>query len=189
VKLGLEVDWIPGRTDEVAKILEPYPWDFLLGSVHILDGLAVDGEEEGLWERLTVEEVWSRYFAALRDLAASGLVDVLAHPDLPKIHGRRPSADEVAAHHEETATAVAEAGVAVEVSTAGLRKPVGELYPDADLLARCRELGVGATLASDAHVPHDVGRAFGEGITHLRAAGYETVTVYGGRNSRQEPLG
>jgi histidinol-phosphatase (PHP family) len=188
VKLGLEVDWIPGRAGELAEILEPYPWDFLLGSVHILDGLAVDGEE-GLWERLTVEEVWSRYFAALVELAASGLVDVLAHPDLPKIFGRRPSADEVAAHHEETAAAVAEAGVAVEVSTAGLRKPVGELYPDGDLLTRCRDLGVGATLASDAHVPHGAGRDFGLAISHLRAAGYETVTVFDGRISRQEPLG
>jgi histidinol-phosphatase (PHP family) len=84
---------------------------------------------------------------------------------------------------------VAEAGVAVEVSTAGLRKPVSELYPDGDLLARCRDLGVGATLASDAHVPHDAGRDFGLAISHLRAAGYETVTVFDGRISRQEPLG
>ena len=131
--------------------------------MHILDGQEVDGEEEGVWQSLSVEEVWSRYFSALRELAASGLVDVLAHPDLPKIFGRRPPVDEVTAHHEETAAAVAEAGVAVEVSTAGLRKPVGELYPDGDLLARCRELGVGATLASDAHVPHDVGRDFEAG--------------------------
>ncbi|HXV58985.1 MAG TPA: histidinol-phosphatase [Gaiellaceae bacterium] len=188
VKLGLEVDWLPGREAEIADALAPYPWDYLLGSVHLVEGEAVD-LEPGVWGRLPVEEVWSRYFAALGDLAASGLVDVLAHADLVKIFGRRPSPERVEALHEEAADAVAAAGVAVELSTAGLRKPVGELYPDADLLARLRARGVGATLASDAHVAGDVGRDFEAGLERLRAAGYETVTVLEGRAARQEPLG
>lgn len=188
VKLALEVDWLGGREVELAEILAPYPWDYLLGSVHLLGDEAVD-LDPGVWGRLPVEDVWERYFAALRDLATSGLADVLAHPDLVKIFGRRPAPEEVEAHHEATASAAAEAGVAVEVSTAGLRKPVGELYPDAGLLARCRELGVGATLASDAHVAQDVGRDFDAGVEHLRAAGYGTLTVFEGRAGRQEPLG
>lgn len=188
VKLGLELEWIPGRDEELAGIMRPYPWDFLLGSVHLVDGEAVD-LEPGVWGQMSVEDVWRRYFAELGDLAASGLADVLAHPDLVKIFGRRPAPKVVGACHEEAATAIAEAGVAVEVSTAGLRKPVGELYPDAGFLARCRERGVGATLASDAHVAHDVGRDFEAGIEHLRSAGYETVTVFEGRVARQEPLG
>ena len=106
-----------------------------------------------------------------------------------KIFGRRPAPQEVEKHHEEAAAAVAESGVAVEVSTAGLRKPVGELYPDLGFLARCREHGAGATLASDAHVAEDVGRDFEAGLDHLRSAGYETVTVFEGRVARQEPLG
>lgn len=188
VKLGLELEWIPGRDEELAGIMRPYPWDFLLGSVHLVDGEAVD-LEPGVWGQMSVEDVWRRYFAELGDLAASGLADVLAHPDLVKIFGRRPAPKVVGACHEEAATAIAEAGVAVEVSTAGLRKPVGELYPDAGFLTRCRERGVGATLASDAHVAHDVGRDFEAGIEHLRSAGYETVTVFEGRVARQEPLG
>jgi histidinol-phosphatase (PHP family) len=189
VKLGLELEWIPGRDAELAELLESYPWDFLLGSVHLVDGEAVDMESDPLWARLPVSEVWRRYFLELAALARSGLADVLAHPDLVKIFGRRPAAAEVEAHHDEAAAAFAEAGVAVEVSTAGLRKPVGELYPDLGLLARCRERGVGATLASDAHVAHDVGRDFEAGLDHLRSAGYETVTVFDGRVGRQESLG
>jgi histidinol-phosphatase (PHP family) len=189
VKLGLELEWIPGRDAELAELLEPYPWDFLLGSVHLVDGEAVDMESDPLWARLPVNEVWRRYFLELAALARSRLVDVLAHPDLVKIFGRRPAAAEVEAHHDEAAATFAEAGVAVEVSTAGLRKPVGELYPDLGLLVRCRERGVGATLASDAHVAHDVGRDFEAGLDHLRSAGYETVTVFDGRVGRQESLG
>ena len=190
VKLGLEVEWLPGREGELEEVLRPYPWDFLLGSVHLLDGKAVDMESEsGLWDRLPVEDVWRRYFAELAALARSGLADVLAHPDLVKIFGRRPAAEEVESHHAGAAAAFAETGVAVEASTAGLRKPVGELYPDLKFLRLCCEGGVGATLASDAHVAQAVGRDFEAGLDHLRSAGYETVTVFDGRAGRQETLG
>jgi histidinol-phosphatase (PHP family) len=188
VKLGLEVDYVAGRLEELADRLAPYPWDYLLGSVHWLEGLAVD-MEPGLWARASVEEVWVQYFAALRELTASGLADVLAHPDLVKIFAQRPGPERVAAHHEELAQAAADAGVAIEVSTAGLRKRVGELYPDPELLTRCRAHGVPVTTASDAHVPRLVGEDFDRALELLRAAGYDTVTVFEARQGRQEPLG
>jgi histidinol-phosphatase (PHP family) len=188
VKLGLEVDYFPGRHHEVADLLAPYPWDFLLGSVHLLDGEAID-QQPGLWARLPIEEVWSRYFDALRELARSGLVDVLAHPDLVKIYGRRPSPESVAAHHEQTVAEIDQAGVTVEVSTAGLRRPVGELYPAPDFLQRCRKREIAVTTASDAHHPGDVGRDLDRAVEALSGAGYETVTVYEERKARQEPLG
>ena len=131
VKLALELEWLSDRDGELAEILRPYPWDFLLGSVHLVDGVAVDMESDpGLWDLHSVDEVWRRYFHELGALARSGLADVLAHPDLVKIFGRRPEPEVVEACHEEAVVGIAEGGMAVEVSTAGLRKPVGELYPD-----------------------------------------------------------
>ena len=190
VKLALELEWLPESHERLAEILSPYPWDFLLGSVHLIDGVAVDMESDaGLWDRLPVEDVWRRYFAELGALARSGIADVLAHPDLVKIFGRRPHGELVETCHEQAAAAIGESGVAVEVSTAGLRKPVGELYPDAGFLGRCHDHGVGTTLASDAHVARDVGRDFDAGLELLRSAGYETVTVFVEREARQEPLG
>jgi histidinol-phosphatase (PHP family) len=181
VKLGLEVDWVPARAEELAAILEPYPWDVLLGSVHWIDGVAVD-QRPGLWEHLTVEEVWARYAAELEAAARSGHFDVLAHPDLVKIFG-----DRVAFDWQPLIDALD--GVALEVSTAGLRKPVGELYPDAALLRAAARSGVRITLASDAHLAADVGRDVGRAVEHARRAGYETVTVFDGRQGRQEPIG
>lgn len=175
VKLGLEVDYVGDRQDELASLLEPYPWDFLLGSVHWVDGLAID-QEPGLWAFVSVEEVWQRYFGALAELAGSGHVDVLAHPDLAKIFGRRPEPIEYPAL----------TGVALEISTNGLYKPVGELYPDIGFL---EAVGLPITLASDAHVPQNVGRDLDRAVEHARAAGYDTVTVFDGRRPRQEPLG
>ena len=181
VKLGLEVDWVPEHAGPIAAALEPYPWDYLLGSVHWIDGLAVD-QRPGLWAELGVDGVWSRYAAELEAAARSGHFDALAHPDLVKIFGDRVTWD------WQPLIASLD-GVALEVSTAGLRKPVAELYPEPALLRLARAAGVAITLASDAHLAEDVGRDLDRAVAHARDAGYDTVTVFEGRTSRQEPLG
>jgi histidinol-phosphatase (PHP family) len=184
VKLGLEVDYVPGREDETRAILEPYPWDYLLGSIHYIDGLGVDGGPR-LLDAVGVEAAWRRYFGTLAAAARSGLFDSLAHPDLVKIFGERAAAFD----YGPVIAAIAETGVAVEVSTAGLRKPVRELYPHPDFLAACRARGVPVTLASDAHTPGLVGRDFDRARELLRSVGYETITLFDRRRARQEPLG
>jgi histidinol-phosphatase (PHP family) len=183
VKVGLEVDWAFERADELAAVLEPYPWDFLLGSVHMVGDHAIDtGAGLGIWAEMAEDEVWMRYVEMLSVAARSGHFDVLSHPDLAKIYGVRGS-DE---RYEELAAAVDEAGVALEISTAGLRKPVGELYPDARLLQLS---AAPITLASDAHEPVLVGEDFAEAVELARANGRDTVSVFDARVRRQEPIG
>ena len=184
VKLGLEVDWLGERAPELGELLAPYPFDYFLGSVHWLDNEhGVDGGAgEGAWALWPEDEVWRRYVEALSAAAASGWFDALSHPDLAKIYGVQ-GADE---RYKELAAAVDAAGIALEISTAGLRKPVGELYPDPRLL----ELSSAPiTLASDAHEPALVGEDFDQALELARAAGRETVSVFEGRTRRQEPLG
>ena len=188
VKLGLEVDFEPERVDETREILAPYPWDYLLGSVHFVDGFAIDARPS-LIDDAGEDAAWQRYFRRLAQCARSGLVDVLSHPDLVKIFGRRPKRMRTAACHAELADALDRTGVALEVSSAGLHKPVGEVYPDVELLESARPRGVPITLASDAHVAADVGRDLHRAMERAREAGYETVTVFDGRRARQEPLG
>jgi histidinol-phosphatase (PHP family) len=184
VKLGLEVDWVPERVDELRDALAPYPWDYLLGSLHFVDGRAIDGTPR-LTDEVGAEAAWARYFAELADAAESALFDSLAHPDLVKIFGVR-AADPQLLYAEVVARLD---GVCLEVSSAGLHKPVGELYPDPEFLAMARAGGARITLASDAHVPQNVGRDLDQAIEHARAAGYETVTVFDARQARQVPLG
>ena len=188
VKLGLEVDYVGEQQERLAELIGGYPWDFLLGSVHYVGDLAID-QEPGMWGIHSVEESWRRYVDALSELAASGTVDVLAHPDLAKIFSRRPDTAVLAELHSEIADAAARAGLAIEISTAGLRKPVGELYPDPQLLRACVERGVPITTASDAHLPTDVGRDLEQAVALAREAGCDTVTVFEARRRRQEPLG
>ena len=152
--------------------------------MHFVDGHSVDmdpsfGDEAG----------WRAYFEALAQAAASGLFDVLSHPDLVKFFGSRPAPEVLDELHDAAARAIAAAGTCLEVSAAGLHKPVGDVYPDLALLRRCRALDVPITLASDAHQPEHVGRDIDHAVAQARAAGYDTVTVFEGRRRRQEPLG
>lgn len=188
VKLGIEVDWVPSRAERLGEILAPYPWDYLLGSVHYVEELGID-VQPSLIDALGAEPAWARYFHELTELAASGLVDVLAHPDLIKFFGVRPADAFARSVHEEFVGKLERTGVALEVSTAGRYKPVCELYPDPGLLELARRRGIPVTLASDAHVPENVGRDLDLAVELARAAGYETVTVFDGRRGRQEPLG
>jgi histidinol-phosphatase (PHP family) len=181
VKLGIEVDYVPGREEETAELLGPYPWDYVLGSIHFIDGAGVDGRPT-LIDEVGVEEAWRRYYEALASAADSGLFDSLAHPDLVRMYG--PEID-----WDWNAVAGSLDGVCLEVSTSGLHKAHEKLYPNPGLLAAARRRGAPITLASDAHVPEHVGRDFNEAIDFARAAGYDTITVFDGRRSRQEPLG
>ena len=181
VKLGLEVDYVHGREEEIREILSPYPWDYLTGSIHFIGEARIDSEPS-LVELVGAEEAWRRYYETLGLAARSGLFDTLAHPDLVKMYG--PSIP-----WDWTAVAASLDATRLEVSSAGLHKPHGQLYPDSELLVEARKRGVEITLASDAHVPANVGRDLDRAIDHAAAAGYETVTVFDARNARQEPLG
>ncbi len=188
VKLGLEIDIVPGRQERLAELLEPYPFDLLLGSVHEVLTTPID-DQPGIWERLSVEDVWRRYVKSVAELAVSGAVDVMAHPDLAKIYGSRPDPAVEAELAEELAAGLAAADVAAEISTAGLRKPVGEIYPSAALLGAFYRHGVPITTASDAHEPHLVGEDLDLALSLARVVGYDTVSAFEGRTRRQEPLG
>jgi histidinol-phosphatase (PHP family) len=181
VKLGLEVDYEPDKEEETRDILAPYPWDYLIGSIHFIDGQGIDGEPS-LVSEVGVEAAWRRYYETLGRAARSGLFDTLGHPDLVKMFGPEITWDWPAVARELD-------GVRVEVSSAGLHKPHGKLYPNAALLSAAKVRGVEITLASDAHVPQNVGRDLDSAIEHARTAGYETVTVFDGRVSRQVPIG
>ena len=184
VLLGIEMDWIPGREDDIRALLASQPFDIVLGSVHWLGDLAVDHPDYPCWDSLGAGETWGRYLDELAAAAGSGLFDVLAHPDLPKVFGT-PMPERLTARRDEVIAHIAEAGVAVECSSAGLRKPCRALYPDPDWLAAFRRAGVPVTLASDAHRPEDVARDYPTAVAALRGAGYETITRFRGREPEQ----
>jgi histidinol-phosphatase (PHP family) len=191
VKIGLELDYVPGREVELAAVLDGRPFDYVIGSVHYIAERAVDDESYDAWRQSAPDEVWREYFEAVGEAAATGLFDVLAHLDLVKVWGAgRPAPPRpLTTYYASAMTAIREADVAIEVSTAGLRKPVGEIYPSPDLLQMCLEAGKPVSLSSDAHVPEHLGFAYDRAVEMLRAAGVGEVAVFERRVRRLEPLG
>lgn len=192
VVLGLEVDHYSGRMDEVGRLLDGYPFDVLLGSIHWLGAWGFDNYDDPVfgpeWDARDVEDVWRAYTDALDELAASGTCDVLAHPDLVKITGRFPSPAAVDECHHRMAEIAARSGMAAEVSSAGWFKPVGEAYPAPTLLQRFHAAGVPITTASDAHKLERVAVKRPEIRQLVQAAGYDKLCAFDGRKPREVPL-
>jgi histidinol-phosphatase (PHP family) len=188
VRAGIELDWLPERSAELRELAGGHGWDYVLGSVHWLGSLGIDHPGYPVWETLDAAEAWRRYFAELAAAAESGLYDSMAHPDLAKVFGHRPALPLRERLYREAADALAAAGVCIEVSTAGLRKPAAELYPAPALLAACRRAGVPVTLGSDAHAPADVGRDYPVALAALARAGYTSYVRLRGRERLAEPL-
>ena len=174
LKLGIECDFVPGAEDRTANLLEARDFDYVVGSVHFVGERAVDHEGWDVWEgEGDPDEVWRRYFEALAECARSGLFDILAHPDLVKVWGgARPLPErDPRVFYEPAVEAIAESGIAVEVSTAGLRKPVGEIYPAPAFAEMCVEAGAVFALSSDAHLPEQVGFGYDRALEFLDELG------------------
>ncbi len=190
--LGIEVDFVPGREDRLANLLEGRDWDYVIGSIHFLRDAAVDMDGDfDVWRSADPDRVWSRYFGWLGEAARSGLFDVLAHPDLVKVWGAerpRPSGD-LRRFYDRAMDGIADSDVAIEVSTAGLRKPVGEIYPAPAFLEMCLEAGCPVALSSDAHVPDELGYGYDQAVELLDSIGVSEIATFDRRARRLEPLG
>lgn len=178
VKLGIEVDYVPGFEKALALELACYPFDYVTGSVHFIDSWGFDNPAEiAEYAKRDLGRVYEQYFELVQQAALSGLFDVMAHPDLVKKFGFRPEED-LTPLYEETARAFKKAGVCVEVNTAGLRYPAREIYPAPDLLAVFYRYGIPVTLGSDAHAPEQVGAGLSEALQLVRATGYSEITLF-----------
>jgi len=192
LRLGLEVDFVPGREELTKSLIERCGLDYVIGSVHFLGDLAVDFDRYDIWAHpRSPEDVWQRYFETLAAAARSGLFDILAHPDLVKMWGSaRPVVPgDPRRYYEPALEAIAQSQIAVEVSTAGLRKPVGEIYPAPAFLEAVVATGAPIALSSDAHLPEQIGFRYDEALELLDAVGVTEVAVFERRRRRLEPLG
>jgi histidinol-phosphatase (PHP family) len=185
IRLGLECDFIPGYENHIRDLAQSADWDYLIGSVHyITPEWDVDNPKHlKRWTEQPVEEVWERYFAAYTKMVESCLFDFLAHPDLVKKFGHRPEGD-LSRFYLKTLDAVAEAGVTLEVSTAGLRKDVHEIYPSRDFLVAARARNIPIVINSDAHDPKEIAHEFDRAYGLAIDVGYTQVMRFEERKAK-----
>jgi histidinol-phosphatase (PHP family) len=178
VRLGIEVDYVPGFENKLAPSLAAYPFDYITGSVHFIDGWGFDNPAEiEEYSKRELQIVYEQYFNLVQQAALTGLFDIMAHPDLVKKFGFRPEV-ELTYLYEQTARIFKEAGVCVEVNSAGLRYPAREIYPAPAMLSIFQHYGIPVTLGSDAHAPGQVGAGLDEALQLVKAAGYRKITLF-----------
>jgi histidinol-phosphatase (PHP family) len=183
IRAGIELDNDPIHSTAGRQWIEKH-WDkldFVLGSVHFLDRAdrmfdsVPDGAEQ--FEGHDVDAIYADYFRRVREMAATGLVDCLAHLDLVKIHGHRPGA-ELGAIVNETLDFIRTRDLAIELSTAGWRKPVNELYPSDRIIELAIEKGIPFTVASDAHSHAQLGDSYPRLAQKMAAFGIRRVCTF-----------
>jgi histidinol-phosphatase (PHP family) len=190
--LGIEADFVPGAEDRMAALLDGREWDYVIGSIHFLRDAALDMRGDwDIWRSGNPDKVWRRYFETLGEAARSGMFDILAHPDLVKVWGSAaPTPDRDPRFYYELAMeGIGESDVAIEVSTAGLRKPVAEIYPSRAFLEMCLEAGRPIALCSDAHTPNELAYRYEDALALLEAVGVDRLAVFERRERRLEPVG
>jgi len=180
IRLGLECDFIAGHEAWIEELAGMAEWDYLIGSVHyIAPGWDVDNPKWiGRFTERPVDEIWAMYWDAYEQCIRSGLFDFVAHPDLVKKFGYKPAGD-LRKYYEPSIAAAAEKKVAIEINTAGLRKPAGEMYPSREFLQMASWAGIPLLINSDAHTPAEVGANFAEATALAKEVGYtQTVRFY-----------
>ena len=183
IRAGIELDNDPETSAAGRKWVEKN-WerlDFVLGSVHYLerDDQMFDSVPAGAaqFENRDIDDIYADYLRRVREIAATGLVDCLAHLDLIKIHGHRPSA-EIESIAGETLDFIRERNLAIELSTAGWRKPVNELYPADHIIELAIKKGIPFTTASDAHSHVQIAENFDRLTEKMSILGVLEVCVY-----------
>ncbi len=189
VLLGIEADYYPGGEAFLREWLAQQPFDVVLGSIHYLGTWGFDHDRAAWeWPHVNVTDAWREYFRLVMHLVESRLYDALAHPDLPKKFGFRPSDHDVREMVQPVLDRIAAAGMALELNTSGLRRPVGEIYPAPLILALARERNIPILFGSDAHRPADVGYEFAKAVALAREVGYTHTVRFRARQRVLVPL-
>lgn len=188
VRLGAEVDYLPGREQLTAAAVAAYDFDYLIGSVHFLsDWDFTHPAYQERFQEVNITQLYEQYFRLIQQLARSGLFQIVGHLDVIKKFAYFPRTD-WSLLVEETCQCIKAADLCVEVNTSGWRAPVREVYPGVSLLRKCQQLGIPVTLGSDAHQPQDVGRGLQRALELLAKLGFREIATFAGQQRQLQPL-
>ena len=181
ILLGYEVDWLEGHMYD--KILHA-DVDYLIGSVHFIDKWSFDNPEFiGGWKNKNIDEIWKAYFEATEAMAKSGKFDIVGHLDLIKVFKYMPKQD-VRLLAKNVLLAIKKSNMVMEINTAGLRKPIGEMYPSRALLEEACALDIPITFSSDAHAIEQIGAGYDLATALAKEVGYTQAVTFKDRDKK-----
>jgi histidinol-phosphatase (PHP family) len=178
VRVGLEVNYEEDREEKIARMIDSYPFDYVIGSVHQIGGWFFDfPEEEETHLRRDSDSLYQEYFSLVEKAASSGLFNIIGHFDLIKIFKIRPQTD-VRILARQALQAIKDHGLALEINTNGRYKPVQEFYPEIKLMEVIQKMEIPFTLGSDAHESGVVGRDLREACQLLKNIGVNDIVGF-----------
>ena len=180
IRAGIEMDNDPETSAEGHKWVEKNydKLDFVLGSVHFVNSFPFDHPNfKAEYEKYDINDLYRGYYKALQTIAKTGFVDSMAHLDLIKIFKFFPT-EPMTDIYNETLDVIKEADISMEISTAGLRKPIGEIYPSVELIQMAKAKGISFTIAGDAHAAHDLCHNYDKLEALLKEMEITEVAVY-----------
>ncbi|MNO15733.1 histidinol-phosphatase [compost metagenome] len=189
--LGIEADFFPGGEAELKELLSGFEWDYVIGSIHFLDGWGFDNPEtKDEFSGRDLIMTYARYYEFLGQACATGLFHIIAHPDNLKLFGFRPEDEqELLPYYRRIAEQMARSGVITEINTGlAYRYPVAESCPSPLFLSVLAEYHVPITLSSDAHYPDDIGMLLDEARALAEQAGYRELSVFRNGKRHEVPI-
>lgn len=189
VKIGIEVCNFKNQS-AVKKILDGRNFDYIIGSVHFIDGWGYDAAKiKDEWTRHNLRDIYESYTAEVEKLAASKIYDVIGHPFNIRLFKNFPDFD-VTEYLKRVAQVMKKFNLAVDVNTGTkYRYPVGEISPYADFMKVAAQYDLPIIISSDAHQPEDCGRFCDEAVAYVKSFGYEKVLHFNRRQREFVELG
>lgn len=188
IRLGAEIDFFPQDTEKIKAFIQKYPFDYVIGSVHYIGKWSIDSRKQiDEYQRRDISQVYQEYFSLIQNLAQSRLFDILGHADLIKIFGYKPK-NNIDKILKETAEAIAESNLCIEVNTSGLIRPCAEMYPSRQFLTILKQNDVPITLGSDAHNPNNIRRRFNEALWLMKEIGYKQICIFEARKRKKKEI-
>ncbi len=175
IKYGIEIDWVPGQMEETYTNIAKIEYDYVIGSIHYIEDFPFDNPEVlPVWQiEGKAQWVWENYYQLMLDYVSEGKFDIIGHFDLPKKFGNIvPESEEISRTIDKILEVAADNKIAIEINTAGLRKPVKEIYPAFNILQKAAKKGVMLTFGSDAHHPQDIAANFADAVKLAKVAGF-----------------
>jgi histidinol-phosphatase (PHP family) len=180
IRLGYEVDFIKGYIDQ--RVLEREV-DYLIGSVHFINQWGFDNPEFiGEYKKRDINQIWQEYFDAIEAMAKTAYFDIVGHLDLIKVFKFMPQKD-IRLIANNALKAIKASNMTIELNSAGLRKPIKEIYPSASLLEVAFELDIPITFSSDAHAVEQIGFKYEELTSLAKRIGYTKAVTFEQRES------
>ncbi len=200
ILLGMELDWLPAERTFMERAVDAWPFDYIIGGIHFLDHWGFDATAAD-WDKLSPEEkeeTYTRYFIELRNMATARykgkrLVDIAAHPDIIKLFSVGDFRRWISLPHNldmaaDALTAIRDAGMVMEISSAGLRKPCAEIYPHPAIMGLAADLDVAISFGSDAHCVNTPAHGFDQLETYARSFGYSKSCYFVNREIHSRPF-